>query len=41
MGGLTAFWLAYSLTGAYWGSWVGGAVFTFSQYHFMHADGHL
>jgi hypothetical protein len=41
MGGLTAFWLTNTLTRAYWSSWVGGALFTFSQYHFMHAEGHL
>lgn len=40
-GGLTAFWLCRAMTGAYAGSIVGGAVFTFSSYHYMHADGHL
>lgn len=40
-GGVTAFWLCRAMTGAYAGSLVGGAVFTFSSYHFMHADGHL
>ncbi|MFA5908652.1 MAG: hypothetical protein WC815_07740 [Vicinamibacterales bacterium] len=40
-GGLTAFWLCRAMTGAYAGSLVGGAIFTFSSYHFMHADGHL
>jgi uncharacterized membrane protein len=40
-GGLTAFWLCRAMTGAYLGSIVGGAVFTFSSYHYMHADGHL
>jgi hypothetical protein len=41
MGGVTAFWLCRELTGSYMGSLVGGAVFTFSNYHFMHAEGHL
>ena len=40
MGGLTAFWLAYSITQSYWGSFVAGCIFTFSEYHFMHAEGH-
>lgn len=40
-GGLTAFWLCRAMTGSYAGSIVGGAVFTFSSYHYMHADGHL
>ena len=40
-GGMTAFWLCRAMTGAYAGSLLGGAVFTFSSYHFMHADGHL
>jgi hypothetical protein len=41
MGGATAFWLCRELTGSYAGSVIGGAVFTFSNYHFMHAAGHL
>jgi hypothetical protein len=41
MGGMTAFWLCRELTGSYAASLIGGAVFTFSNYHFMHADGHL
>lgn len=40
-GGVTAFWLCRAMTGAYAGSLVGGAVFTFSSFHYMHADGHL
>ena len=40
-GGLTAFFLAYYLTGFYWGSIVAGFIFTFSNYHFSHARGHL
>ena len=40
-GGMTAFWLCRGLTGSYAGSVIGGAVFTFSNYHFMHAEGHL
>lgn len=41
MGGITAFWLCRELTGSFAGSLAGGAVFTFSNYHFMHAEGHL
>ncbi|HEX5502266.1 MAG TPA: hypothetical protein VFW96_06560, partial [Thermomicrobiales bacterium] len=41
MGGVTAFWLARALGGAYWSSLVGGALFTFANYHFAHAQGHL
>lgn len=41
MGGLTAFWLAYFITKSYWGSLIAGYIFTFSQYHFTHAEGHL
>lgn len=40
-GGLTAFWLCYYLTKSYWSSVIGGAVFTFSSYHFAHAIGHM
>ena len=39
--GLTAFRLALSVTESYWGSIIAGFVFTFSQYHFTHAEGHL
>jgi hypothetical protein len=39
--GLTAFRLARHLTGKYWPSIFGGFVFTFSSYHFAHAQGHL
>ena len=41
IGGFTAFWLAYFLTKSYWSSLIAGYIFTFSQYHFMHAEGHL
>ena len=41
MGGVTAFWLCKEICGSYAGSLVGGAIFTFSNYHFMHAEGHL
>lgn len=41
VGGLTAFWLAYYITRAYVPSLVGGYVFTFSNYHFAHAEGHM
>ncbi len=40
-GGVTAFWLCRAMTGSYAGSLLGGAIFTFSSFHFMHADGHL
>jgi hypothetical protein len=39
--GLTAFWLCYEVSGAYFGSLVGGFAFTFCNYHFAHAEGHL
>jgi hypothetical protein len=39
--GLTAFCLCHTFTHRYWPSIIGGCVFTFSQYHFAHADGHL
>ncbi len=41
MGGFTAYGLSYYLTKSYWGSLAAGYIFTFSQYHFMHAEGHL
>ena len=40
-GGVTAFWLCREVTPSYSGSLLGGALFTFSSFHFMHADGHL
>ena len=40
-GGLTAFLLAYYFTKSYWGSIIAGFIFTFSNYHFAHARGHL
>jgi len=39
--GLTAFLLAYDVTKAYSGSLVAGFIFTFSNYHFAHTNGHL
>lgn len=39
--GVTSFWLAHKVSGSWLGSWVGGFVFTFSSYHFAHAEGHL
>lgn len=41
VGGLTMFWLCYKITSSYIGSLIGGAIFTFSSFHFMHALGHL
>jgi hypothetical protein len=40
-GGLTAFWLSQEVTGEYLGSLLCGSLFTFSAYHFAHAEGHL
>src|SRR3954452_21855133 len=40
-GGVTAFLLARELTRSYWPSLLAGAIFTFSNYHFAHAEGHL
>jgi hypothetical protein len=40
-GGLTAFLLSYYITGSYRGSIIAGYIFTFSSYHFSHAQGHL
>lgn len=40
-GGWTSFLLCLELTGSYWGSLAGGSAFTFSSYHFMHAQGHM
>jgi len=39
--GITALWLSYYLTRSYPSSLIAGAIFTFSNYHFMHAQGHL
>ncbi|MDP9175527.1 MAG: hypothetical protein M3O30_16925 [Planctomycetota bacterium] len=39
--GIAAFWLCNIFTGNYWASIVGGFVFTFCNYHFSHAQGHL
>jgi hypothetical protein len=41
VGGFTAFLLAYYFTRSYWGSIIAGYIFTFSNYHFAHAQGHL
>lgn len=41
MGGLTAFWLCYYFAKAYVPSLIGGVIFTFSSYHFAHAQGHM
>jgi hypothetical protein len=41
MGGMTMYWLAQILTRSFWGSIIAGFTFTFSSYHFMHAQGHL
>lgn len=39
--GLTAFWLAWYVTRRYVGSLIAGYIFTFSSFHFAHAEGHL
>ncbi len=39
--GFTAYLLCLEVSGSRWASWVGGALFTFSSYHFAHAQGHL
>ncbi len=41
MGGITAFWLAFSFSRSYGGSLLGGFIFTFSSFHFTHAQGHM
>jgi hypothetical protein len=39
--GLTMYWLTRELTGNRWAAFLAGCVFTFSHYHFAHAQGHL
>lgn len=39
--GFTTFLLTYSLTKSYWASITGGFIFSFSNYHFAHLEGHL
>ncbi len=41
MGGLFMFWFIHKLIKSYWVAILGGALFTFSTYHFAHAIGHL
>ncbi|MDH5661375.1 MAG: hypothetical protein OEY92_00105 [Elusimicrobiota bacterium] len=41
IGGFTAFLLAHYFTKSYWSSIIAGFIFTFSNYHFAHAQGHL
>lgn len=40
-GGLSMFWLCRYFTKSYLPSLIGGAIFTFSSYHFSHAIGHM
>jgi len=40
-GGVTAFLLAHHFTHSYWPSIMAGYIFTFSNFHFAHAEGHL
>ncbi len=39
--GVATFLLAFYLTRSYWSSIVAGCIFTFSNFHFTHAEGHL
>jgi hypothetical protein len=39
--GVTTFLLAYYLTRAYWPSLIAGFIFSFSPFHFAHAEGHM
>lgn len=41
MAGVTAFWLAYDVSGEYGGALIAGYLFTFSGFHFAHAEGHM
>ena len=41
LGGTTMFWFLYKLHKNYTIALIGGALFTFSSYHFAHAQGHL
>jgi len=41
MSGLTAFWLARAVVRSYVLALIGGFVFSFSNYHFAHAQGHM
>lgn len=41
VGGLTAFLLAFHICRSYLGSLIAGFIFTFSNYHFAHAEGHM
>jgi hypothetical protein len=41
MSGVTAFWLALRVSGSYAGSLFAGAAFTFTHFHFAHAQNHL
>jgi hypothetical protein len=40
-GGVTMFWFIQKLFDKYWVSLFAGALFTFSSFHFAHAQGHL
>jgi hypothetical protein len=41
VGGLTTFWLSFYIVRSYWPSIAAGFIFSFSNYHFAHASGHL
>lgn len=41
MTGVTAFWLAWRVSGSYVGALFAGAAFTFCHFHFAHAQNHL
>ena len=41
IGGFTSFLLSYHLTKGYRGSLLAGYIYTFSEFHFAHAEGHM
>jgi hypothetical protein len=41
IGAFIAFLLAYRICGSYWASLIAGFIFSFSNYHFAHTEGHL
>ncbi len=41
MGGVSAFILSFYIGRSYWGAILGGFIFSFGNFHFAHAEGHL
>lgn len=41
MGGVSAYILSFYIGRSYWGAILGGFIFSFSNFHFAHAEGHL